>query len=191
MMSISYINTRSWLRNHDFKLLSTIESYTNQQLVKIECNKGHVSTLTLAAYYCRKSRAKVNNKELWLCDQCKPKIDNFGKRKFQNYCYWLLLRKYKVKSTFNDFTENKITFECIHGHTTTVSVKYLGVRKFSKAVQKNPKLLCSQCGHTDGRKTPKILYTSCGIMKTIEPPNLALQYCHICSNHLNSYLWSG
>jgi hypothetical protein len=153
MSSKSYENTKLWLFNHNFKMLSTNENYVSNEAFDFKCFKGHISTLSIIAYKCRKSRAKQNNKKLWLCDECKPekelvaKVDyvNLGERKFHNYCNYLNQIKYVVKSTFEDFTQNKIAFECLQGHITTVTVKYFGVRKFSKVVVDDPRLLCGHC----------------------------------------------
>lgn len=152
-MSISYNNTKIWLNDNKFELLSDVEEYIRTKAFNLKCIEGHISNLTITAYRCRKSRAKRDNKQLWLCDICKPKKDlvvkvdyvNLGEQKFKNYCVWLERMKYKVRSTFRDFVENKIAFECLEGHTTTITVKYFGVRKFSKKVIDDPRLLCGHC----------------------------------------------
>jgi hypothetical protein len=133
------------LKDHNFELLSTMQNYNDKQVIKFKCNYGHISTMTIMAYYCRKSRAHRYNKPLLLCDQCKPLPGKFGRQKFENYCLWLVRRNFKVISSFDDFVENKISFKCTKGHETTLTVKYLSVRKCSKAVIETPALLCIQC----------------------------------------------
>jgi len=131
-------------------MLSDAGHYNTTKSFSFKCPQKHVCELTLSAYVSRKSHAKTCNVELYLCDECRPlvaKVDyvNLGPRKYQNYCRYLEGIKYKVKSTFDDFTKNKIAFECLEGHTTTITVKYLGVRKFSKVVVDDPRLLCGHC----------------------------------------------
>jgi hypothetical protein len=149
-MSKSYENTKLWLNDYDFEMISNVESYNSNKAFDFKCNKGHLCTLTVVAYYVRKSKAKINNKKLWLCDSCRPRVSkvdyvNLGEQKFKNYCGYLEHAKYKVKSTFEDFTQNKIAFDCLQGHTTTTTVKYFGVRKFSRVVLDDPRLLCGHC----------------------------------------------
>lgn len=138
------------MTDHNYTLLTNLESYASNKAFDFKCVNGHITTLSIVAYHSRKDRARKYNKEVWLCDPCKPrvaKVDyvNLGKRKFDNYCQYLDLNNYKVKSTFEEFTNNIISFECDKGHITTITVKYFGVRKFSRVVVDDPRLLCGYC----------------------------------------------
>ena len=153
MSTKSFENTKLWLLNHSYEMVSDAETYNATQSFKFKCGQNHDCELTCIAFKSRKSRAKRTNQKIYLCDECKPEKQpvvkaghvNLGPIKFQNYCEYLKQIDFEVESTFEDFMNNEIAFKCLQGHTTNITVTYFGVRKHSKVIANDPRLLCGHC----------------------------------------------